>query len=116
MDYSVKDFYVPTVTYFESGNFLTGSRTGMNYKMVPYQEKGKDESGKEVKIGDPKIVVKIWYGKWNLDHSELVAQSDYPMVQDSMKQIEDWLYQQYDIYMQTPLAAQYIKYMKDKER
>ncbi len=25
MDYSVKDFYVPTITYFTSGNKLTGS-------------------------------------------------------------------------------------------
>ena len=39
MDYSVKDFYAPTITYFTSGNKLTGSRTGMNYKMTPIEDK-----------------------------------------------------------------------------
>ena len=45
MDYSVKDFYVPTITYFTSGNKLTGSRTGMNYKMTPIEERRDSGAG-----------------------------------------------------------------------
>lgn len=62
MDYSVKDFYVPTITYFTSGNKLTGSCTGMNYKMTP--------------IKDKEILVQVWYGPMNLEHSELGLRAD----------------------------------------
>lgn len=101
MEYTVKDFYIPTVTYFTSGNFLTGSRNGMNYKMLPQQEENS-------------IQVKIWYGEKNLDHSELIAEKTFEMAQESMKQIENWLYEQYDIYLQTEQAAEYIKKTKSK--
>ena len=40
MDYTSKDFYVPTINFFESGNILTGSCNGMNYKVTP---KSNDE-------------------------------------------------------------------------
>ena len=60
MDYSVKDFYVPTITYFTSGNKLTGSRTGMNYKMTP--------------IEDKEILVQVWYGPMSS-----IAGSSIPM-------------------------------------
>ena len=66
MDYSVKDFYIPTITYFDSGNKLTGSRNGMNYKMTPQKE-------------EKEIRVQIWYGEWNLEHSDLIASRLFPM-------------------------------------
>ena len=101
MDYSVKDFYIPTVTYFESDNFLTGSRNGMNYKMLPMME-------------EKQIALKVWYGEMNLAHSELVAEQIFSMTQESMKEIENWLYQQYDIYLETPQAAAYLKKKKSR--
>ena len=62
MDYSVKDFYIPTITYFDSGNKLTGSRNGMNYKMTPQKE-------------EKEIRVQIWYGEWlSLIHICVVAE------------------------------------------
>ena len=67
MDYSVKDFYIPTITYFDSGNKLTGSRNGMNYKMTPQKE-------------EKEIRVQIWYGEWNLEHSDLIASRLFPMI------------------------------------
>ena len=91
MDYSVKDFYVPTITYFTSGNKLTGSRTGMNYKMTP--------------IEDKEILVQVWYGPMNLEHSELVCEQTFA---------ESWLYGQYDVYLKTPQAKDYRKKEKQK--
>ena len=35
MDYSVKDFYIPTITYFDSGNKLTGSRNVRRGRWLP---------------------------------------------------------------------------------
>lgn len=99
MEYSVKDFYIPTITYFESKNKLTGSRNGMNYKMIPKE----------------KLTVLVWYGEMNLEHSELVAQQEFEMLPESMKQIESWLYEQYDIYLKTPQATEYLKKKKKRE-
>ena len=93
MDYSVKDFYVPTITYFTSGNKLTGSRTGMNYKMTP--------------IKDKEILVQVWYGPMNLEQT-------FAMEKESMGQIESWLYGQYDVYLKTPQAKDYRKKEKQK--
>ena len=100
MDYSVKDFYVPTITYFTSGNKLTGSRNEMNYKMIP--------------IEDKQILVQIWYGPMNLEHSELVCEQTFAMEKESMEQIENWLYEQYEVYRKTPQAAAYRKKLKQK--
>ena len=80
MDYSVKDFYVPTITYFTSGNKLTGSRTGLNYKMTP--------------IEDKEILVQVWYGPMNLEHSELVCEQTLDLENESMGQIESGRYEQ----------------------
>ncbi len=99
MEYTVKDFYIPTVTYFESKNKLTGSRNGMNYKMVPQE----------------KLTVFIWYGEMNLEHSETAAQKEFEISQESMPQIEAWLYEQYDLYLKTPQAAEYLKKKKKRE-
>ena len=102
MDYSVKDFYIPTNTYFDSGNKLTGSRNGMNYKMTPQKE-------------EKEIRVQIWYGEWNLEHSDLIASRLFPMTQESMAAIEQWLYEQYDVYLETPQASEYRKKQKKRE-
>ena len=58
MDYTSKDFYVPTINFFESGNILTGSCNGMNYKVTP-------KSNDEGKL----LLVQLWYGPMNLEHS-----------------------------------------------
>ncbi len=99
MDYSVKDFYVPTISYFTSKNKLTGSRNGMNYKMTPGE----------------KLLVQVWYGEMNLEHSELVSETEFEMEQESMSKLENWLYEQYDIYLKTPQAASYLKRQKKRE-
>ena len=50
MEYPVRDFYIPTITYFTSMNKLTGSRHGMNYKLTPGE----------------RLLAQIWYGDFNL--------------------------------------------------
>ena len=102
MDYSVKDFYVPTITYFTSGNKLTGSRTGMNYKMTP--------------IEDKEILVQVWYGPMNLEHSDLVAQQEFAQSKESVQQVESWLREQYEIYLKTKGASDYLKKKKKKNQ
>lgn len=101
MDYSVKDFYIPTITYFTSKNKLTGSRNGMNYKMTP--------------IDGQEILVQVWYGPMNLEHSELVCENRFAMQQESMSLIERWLYEQYEQYLTTEQAAEYRKSQKQKD-
>ena len=105
MDYSVKDFYVPTITYFTSGNKLTGSRNGMNYKITPNKDEGT-------------LLLQVWYGEMNLEHSELVDQILFELKcleKEGMNQVEAWLYQQYGRYAQTPQAAAYLKRQKKRE-
>ena len=77
MDYTSKDFYVPTINFFESGNILTGSCNGMNYKVIP---KSSDE-GKQ-------LLVQLWYGPMNLEHSDLVAQQEFAQSKERLSEEE----------------------------
>ena len=51
----------------------------------------------------------------NLEHSELVSETEFEMEQESMSKLENWLYEQYDIYLKTPQAASYLKRQKKRE-
>ena len=101
MDYTSKDFYVPTINFFESGNILTGSCNGMNYKVTP---KSNDE-GKLLRV-------QLWYGPMNLEHSDLVAQQEFAQSKESVQQVESWLREQYEIYLKTKGASDYLKKKK----
>ena len=105
MDYTSKDFYVPTINFFESGNILTGSCNGMNYKVIP---KSSDE-GKQ-------LLVPLWYGPMNLEHSDLVAQQEFAQSKESVQQVESWLREQYEIYLKTKGASDYLKKKKKKNQ
>ena len=105
MDYTSKDFYVPTINFFESGNILTGSCNGMNYKVTP---KSNDE-GKLLRV-------QLWYGPMNLEHSDLVAQQEFAQSKESVQQVESWLRDQYEIYLKTKGASDYLKKKKKKNQ
>ena len=96
MEYPVRDFYIPTITYFTSMNKLTGSRRGMNYKLTPGE----------------RLLAQIWYGDFNLEHSELVTQTEFEMKQESMALLEQWLYEQYEQYLTTPQAHEYFQKLR----
>ena len=116
MDYTSKDFYVPTINFFESGNILTGSCNGMNYKVTP-------KSNDEGKL----LLVQLWYGPMNLEHSDLVAQQEFAQSKEkyrrmaeedkeSVQQVESWLREQYEIYLKTKGASDYLKKKKKKNQ
>ena len=67
-------------------------------------ERGKKKSG-----------FRSGMGEWNLEHSDLIASRLFPMTQESMAAIEQWLYEQYDVYMETPQASEYRKKQKKRE-
>ena len=92
MDYTSKDFYVPTINFFESGNILTGSCKGKLLR------------------------VQLWYGPMNLEHSDLVAQQEFAQSKESVQQVESWLREQYEIYLKTKGASDYLKKKKKKNQ
>ena len=48
----------------------------------------------------------------NLEHSDLVAQQEFAQSKESVQQVESWLREQYEIYLKTKGASDYLKKKK----
>ena len=60
--------------------------------------------------------VQLWYGPMNLEHSDLVAQQEFAQSKESVQQVESWLREQYEIYLKTKGASDYLKKKKKKNQ
>ena len=52
----------------------------------------------------------------NLEHSDLVAQQEFAQSKESVQQVESWLREQYEIYLKTKGAGDYLKKKKKKNQ
>ena len=52
----------------------------------------------------------------NLEHSDLVAQQEFAQSKESVQQVESWLREQYEIYLKTKGASDYLKKKKKKNQ
>lgn len=76
-------FEIPTLSYFESGNYMTGSANPFNYRI--------DLLGEG-------FHVKIWYGRLCSDLSEAAVASDFSGDENGYRDMILWLDGQYEDY------------------
>lgn len=80
-------FEIPTLSYFESGNYTTGSAKPFNYRIDL--------------IGES-FHVKIWYGQLCSELSEAAAVSDFSGGESGYREMILWLDGQYEAYRAKP--------------
>lgn len=77
-----ESFTILPLEYFTFKNMFSGSKGNFNYKIIPKEN----------------FHLLIWYGKNCSAKSEIVAEADFPLEEESRPLICDWLDEQYDIF------------------
>jgi len=88
MTMALRDFPLPGIHFFISGNPFCGSRKSMNYKVVPV----KADVEKDI---DSHLAVSVWYGMQCSELSEMQARAEFPLDTDGLAAAETWLIEQY---------------------
>ncbi len=77
-----ESFTILPLEYFTFKNMFSGSKGNFNYKIIPKEN----------------FHLLIWYGKNCSAKSEIVAEADFPLEEESRPLICDWLNEQYEIF------------------
>lgn len=85
-----ESFTILPLEYFTFKNMFSGSKGNFNYKIIPKEN----------------FHLLIWYGKNCSAKSEIVAEADFPLEEESRPLICDWLDEQYEIFEQWQLKQE----------
>ena len=77
-----ESFTILPLEYFTFKNMFSGSKGNFNYKIIPKEN----------------FHLLIWYGKNCSAKSEIVAEADFPLEEESRSLICDWLDEQYEVF------------------
>ena len=75
------EFDIPGVYYFEAGNYFTGSRGNLNYKIIP----GKDDAENKI------MNVSIWHGFLCSDLAEMEDTKTFALTPEGQQELLAWL-------------------------
>lgn len=79
-----REIIIPNEEYFGYGNLYSGSRKTFNYKISPK---------------DKMLQSMVWYGKLCSEKSKAVAEMEYPLNENGIHQLQEWLNEQYEGYV-----------------
>lgn len=85
---ALKDFPIPGIHFFVSGNPFCGSLKGLNYRIIPVKANEETDT-------DSHLEVSVWYGMLCSELSEMAAEASFPLDTDGLSQTEAWLREQY---------------------
>ena len=85
---ALKDFPLPGILFFISGNPFTGSYRGLNYRLDPVKEEPEQKN-------PSRLAVAVWEGERCSQLSEMRATESFPLDRDGLAAAEDWLRAQY---------------------
>lgn len=85
---ALRDFPLPGILFFTSGNPFTGSYKGMNYRVDPVKAKAEENISAH-------FAVCVWTGEKCSELCEMRATAQFPLDKDGLTAAEDWLREQY---------------------
>ena len=85
---ALRDFPIPAILFFTSGNPFSGSYKGMSYRLDPV----KADAEKDI---DAHIDVCVWTGEKCSELSEMRATAVFSLDTDGLIAAEEWLRAQY---------------------
>lgn len=89
---ALRDFPLPGILFFTSGNPFTGSYKGLNYKVVPIKAKAEENIAAHFDVA-------VWTGEKCSELSEMRATTEFPLDKDGLTATEDWLRTQYQEFV-----------------
>lgn len=72
----MRELNLESFEYFQFGNITSGSDGNFNFKVFPSKED---------------MTVKIWYGPYCLDKSQLHCQETFPLTEEGYEQMCRWV-------------------------
>lgn len=88
---ALRDFPIPGILYFTSGNPFSGSFKGLNYRLDPVKGKAEEDITAHIDVC-------TWVGEKCSELSEMRAVTEFPMDTDGLAAAEAWLKEQYAVY------------------
>lgn len=85
---ALRDFPLPGILFFTSGNPFTGSYKGLNYRLDPVKAKPEEDIAAH-------FAVCTWTGEKCSELSEMRATTEFPLDVDGLTATENWLREQY---------------------
>ena len=85
---ALRDFPIPGILYFTSGNPFSGSYKGMSYRLDPVKGKAEEDIV-------PHIDACVWTGEKCSELSEMRATAEFSLDVDGLAAAENWLREQY---------------------
>lgn len=87
---ALRDFPIPGILYFTSGNPFSGSYRGMSYRLDPVKAKAEEDI-------QAHIDACVWTGEKCSELSEMRATAVFSLDTDGLTAAEEWLRQQYAV-------------------
>lgn len=88
---ALRDFPIPGILYFTSGNPFSGSYKGMSYRLDPITSKAEENITAHIDVC-------VWTGEKCSELSEMRATAEFSMDVDGLAAAESWLREQYRAY------------------
>ena len=87
------ELYLPTLHYFANDNRFSGSDGPLRFMLTPRVQM---KTPKEVDLEQSSIHGQLWHGPYCLEKSEIEAEADFPMCEESRAAIRRWLLDHWD--------------------
>ncbi len=87
------DIFIPTLHTFAMDNTFTGSCGNLRFRLKPEIVKTAD-NGKEIDFEKSAILGQFWYGPLCFEKSVMEGEQIFPLTQEGIQQIRQWLQQQ----------------------
>ena len=89
---ALRDFPLPGILFFTSGNPFSGSYKGLNYRVDPVKSKPEEDISAH-------FAACVWLGEKCSELSEMAATAQFPLDVDGLAATEEWLREQYKLLM-----------------
>lgn len=90
---ALRDFPLPGILFFTSGNPFTGSYKGLNFKVIPVKAKAEEDIAAHFDVA-------VWTGEKCSELSEMRATTQFPLDTDGLAASEEWLREQYRVLVE----------------
>lgn len=90
---ALRDFPLPGILFFTSGNLFSGSYKGLNYRVDPIKSKPEEDIAAH-------FAACVWLGEKCSELSEMAATAQFPLDVDGLAATEEWLREQYKLLME----------------
>ena len=88
----MSEIMIPTLLFWENGNSWYGSKGQARFFIRPVQE--QPEEGQEPK--PPVLTAELWRGPLTKELSQILKETSFPLTQEGLDQLTQWLDQQAD--------------------